>query len=149
LPTRLLLSRPGLYSPPIATSEHTEQIVSKVVAPLPESSNDQRQQPSNKAASFQQQSQVTPSSLSPQGPHASQLQDKSLPVDTKRMFSRAANIVREATQLDGIVIFDAFIMSQSIDHQERNPSSASQKDSETSSDEQTRHGTRIRKTTRK
>jgi hypothetical protein len=146
LPTRSLLSSPGLYSPPIATSEHTEQIALEVVAPLPESSKDQRQQPGSKAASLQQQNQVTVSSLSPQG---SQLQDRSLPADTKRMFSRAANIVREASQLDGIVIFDASIMSQSMDHQERNPSSASQKDSETSSDEQTRHGTRIRRTTRK
>lgn len=53
----------------------------------------------------------TRSQSSDDGPDTSNLQESLLPTDAKNMFSRAANIIRQASELDGVLILDACIAS--------------------------------------
>ncbi|KAE9966934.1 hypothetical protein BLS_006676 [Venturia inaequalis] len=51
------------------------------------------------------------------------LQNSILPANSRSMFSRAANIIRETSELDGVVIFDASIAGVGGQRQQRSPSS--------------------------
>ncbi|KAF2083282.1 hypothetical protein K490DRAFT_52076, partial [Saccharata proteae CBS 121410] len=69
------------------------------------------------------------------------LQETMLPMDAKTMFSRAASIIRETTDLEGVVIFDAAIGSFGRDRRDsnkRNPESRSSDSTKPSSDSETR-----------
>lgn len=72
--------------------------------------------------------------LRPQGKARGQsassiLQDTILPANSRSMFSRAANIIRETSELDGVVIFDASIAGVG-GRQERSPPTKPKSDDE-------------------
>jgi signal transduction histidine kinase len=56
--------------------------------------------------------QTSPASVAPtEPPHP---QDSLLPIGAKLMFSRAANIIRETSDLDGVVVFDASVAANRL-----------------------------------
>jgi signal transduction histidine kinase len=52
-------------------------------------------------------------------PKSSSLQESILPPEARAMFSRAANVLRESSGLDGVVIFDASIAAFNQSHSKR------------------------------
>lgn len=63
---------------------------------------------------------LEPDHAPPEQSASSILQNSILPANSKSMFSRAANIIRETSELDGVVIFDASIAGVG-GRQERSP----------------------------
>lgn len=121
-------TRGKLQKPPLRRTETEDSI--GPISTVPKSDNASRQTESE--ATLQPPGKAREQSAS------SILQDSILPANSRSMFSRAANIIRETSELDGVVIFDASIAGVG-GQQESSPSNRPK-----SGDERRNSGTNIK-----